>query len=86
VSHSRNINEGGKKYLSAELKSMGVKYVPTEANFLYIPIEKAMAVYEKLLKMGVIIRPMGPNAIRVTIGLPEENSRFIEAFRTVVGP
>ena len=85
VSHSRNINEGGKKYLSAELESMGVKYVPTEANFLYIPIEKAMAVYEKLLKMGVIIRPMGPNAIRVTIGLPEENSRFIEAFRTVVG-
>ncbi|MBS1114786.1 MAG: hypothetical protein H6Q94_515, partial [Nitrospirae bacterium] len=38
-----------------------------------------------LMKMGVIIRPMGPHAIRVTIGLPEENRRFIAAFRTVVG-
>ena len=86
VSHSRNINEAGKTYLYSELDSLGVKYVPTEANFLYLPVEKATAVYESLLKMGVIIRPMGPQAIRVTIGLPEENRRFIEAFKTVVGP
>jgi len=59
--------------------------VPTEANFLYVTVEKSMALYESLMKMGVIIRPMGPHAIRVTIGLPEENRRFIEAFRTVVG-
>jgi histidinol-phosphate aminotransferase len=65
---------------------MGVKYVPTEANFIYIPVEKAMALYESLMKMGVIIRPMGPNAIRVTIGMPEENRRFIEAFKAVAGP
>jgi len=85
VSHSRNINEAGKTYLYSELDALGVTYVPTEANFLYIPVEKAMAVYEGLLKMGVIIRPMGPAAIRVTIGLPEENSRFIEAFKRVSG-
>jgi histidinol-phosphate aminotransferase len=86
ASRSKNINEAGKTYLYSELDALGVAYVPTEANFLYIPVEKAMAAYESLLKMGVIIRPMGPNAIRVTIGLAEENSRFIEAFRRVVGP
>jgi len=85
VSHSRNINETGKKFLYEELASIGVKYVPTEANFLYILVENAMAVYEGLMKMGVIIRPMGPNAIRVTIGLPEENKRFIDTFKTVAG-
>ncbi len=85
VSHSRNINEAGKKYLYKELGSIGVQYVPTEANFIYIPIEKAIAVYEGLMKMGVIIRPMGPKAIRVTIGLPEENKRFIETFKKVLG-
>jgi histidinol-phosphate aminotransferase len=85
VSHSRNINEAGKTYLYSKLDSLGVKYVPTEANFLYLPVEKAMAVYESLMKLGVIIRPMGPHAIRVTIGLPEENRRFIEAFKTVAG-
>jgi histidinol-phosphate aminotransferase len=86
ISHSKNINEAGKKYLYKELGAIGVKYVSTEANFVYIPVEKAMAVYESLMKMGVIIRPMGPNAIRVTIGLPEENKRFVEAFKTVIGP
>ena len=84
VTHSRNVNEAGKTYLYSELDAFGVTYVPTQANFLYIPVEKAMAVYESLLKMGVIIRPMGPGAIRVTIGLAEENSRFIEAFRKVI--
>jgi len=86
VSHSRNVNESGKKYLYNELDGLGVTYVPTEANFIYLPVENAMAVYEHLMKTGVIIRPMGPHAIRVTIGLPEENKRFIEAFRTVAGP
>jgi histidinol-phosphate aminotransferase len=37
---------------------------------------ESKAVYERLLKMGVIIRPMGPKKLRVTIGLPEENKRF----------
>lgn len=86
VAHSRNVNEAGKKYLYNGLDSLGVTYVPTEANFLYIPVQNARAVYNSLLKKGVIIRPMGPQAIRVTIGLPEENKRFIEAFRTVIGP
>lgn len=84
VAKSKSINETGKEYLYGELNSMGIKYVPTEANFIYIPFEGAMALYEKLLKLGVIIRPMGPDAVRVTIGLPEENRRFVEALKAVV--
>jgi len=81
---SRETNEAGKKYLYAELSSLGIAHVPTEANFIYIPYEGSMSLYEKLLKQGVIIRPMGPNAVRVTIGLPEENRRFIEALKAVI--
>ena len=84
VTKSRTTNETGKKYLYGELDSLGIKYVPTEANFIYIPFDGAAALYEKLLRQGVIIRPMGPNAVRVTIGLPEENRRFIEALKTVI--
>jgi len=86
ISHSRSVNEAGKKYLYEGLDSLGIRYVPTEANFLYMPVQNARDVYDGLLKKGVIIRPMGPQAIRVTIGLPEENRRFIEAFRAVIGP
>jgi histidinol-phosphate aminotransferase len=81
VAHSRSTNEAGKRYLYGELDSLGIKYVPTEANFIYIPFEGALSLYEKLLRQGVIIRPMGPNAVRVTIGLPEENRRFIDALK-----
>jgi histidinol-phosphate aminotransferase len=85
VSRSRQVNEAGKEYLYRELGALGLAFVPTEANFVYMRVEGALALYEKLLKKGVIIRPMGPNAVRVTIGLPEENERFIEALRAVMG-
>lgn len=85
VSRSRQVNEAGKEYLYKELSALGISFVPTEANFVYIPVGESAALYEKLLKLGVIIRPMGPKAVRVTIGLPEENRRFIGAFRTAMG-
>jgi len=83
VNRSKNANEGGKRFLYFQLDALGLKYVPTEANFIYIPVEDSMSVYEGLLKMGVIIRPMGPKAIRVTIGLPEENKRFIDSLKKI---
>ena len=59
--------------------------MPTEANFIYIIMDRdSRAVYEALLKQGVIVRPMGPKEIRVTIGLPEENKKFIKAMRRVM--
>lgn len=82
VEESRRINEEGKIYLYKELNSMGVKYLPTEANFIYIDIEgNAFQLYERFLKEGVIVRPMGHRNLRLTIGLPDENRRFIKVFR-----
>lgn len=79
------LNQEGKQYLYKALDGMGVRYVPSEANFIYIPLERdAMQIYNFMLKEGVIIRPVGPKEIRVTIGLPEENQRFIEAFKKVL--
>ena len=85
VGRSREINGEGKKYLYAELGEMGVKYVPTEANFIFMSTEKpAPELYESMLKMGVIVRPMGPEALRVTVGLPDENRRFINALKSAL--
>ncbi|MCL5063210.1 MAG: histidinol-phosphate transaminase [Nitrospiraceae bacterium] len=82
---SIEINEQGKKFLYRELDSMGITYVPTEANFVYMPLNTdSKNIYEALLRMGVIIRTVGPREIRVTIGLPEENERFIEALKIVI--
>ncbi|MDI6800813.1 MAG: histidinol-phosphate transaminase [Thermodesulfovibrionales bacterium] len=85
VKKSIEINEQGKQFLYRELDSMGLTYVPTEANFIYVSLDmQADEVYNALLRGGVIVRPVGPREIRVTIGLPEENKRFIEAIKTVI--
>lgn len=81
---SKEINEKGKNYLYKEFSNLGIVYCPTEANFIYIKIKDSMAVYDALLKKGIIVRPMGPSAIRVTVGLPEENERFISGLKEIL--
>ncbi|MFP4660686.1 MAG: histidinol-phosphate transaminase [Halanaerobiales bacterium] len=78
------VNEEGKKYLYKELEARNIDYVPTESNFILVNIEQdSIEVFNKLLKMGVIIRPgkpLGyPGHIRVTIGLAEENKIFLNS-------
>jgi len=86
IRKTREINALGKQYLYKELDAIGVNYVPTEANFIYVPLKQdAHALYTALLKQGVIVRPVGQHEIRVTIGLQEENKRFIDALKTVMG-
>ena len=80
--HSIEVNEEGKKFLYREFDALGLKYVPTEANFIYMPLGRdSKALFETMLRKGVIVRPAGPKEIRVTVGLPEENRRFIEALK-----
>jgi len=85
VERSRRLNLEGRQYLCGALESMGIKYVPSEANFLYLPTKgNAVELYEALLHEGVIVRPMGPDALRVTIGLPGENRRFMDVLGKVM--
>jgi histidinol-phosphate aminotransferase len=86
LAKTKLMNEKGKKYLYKELAALKIDYIPTDANFIYIQLKDNTApqIYDSHLRKGVIIRPMGNNAIRVTIGLPEENKRFIETMKTVV--
>lgn len=85
TARARRINEKGKKYLYRELKNMKIDFIPTEANFIYIILkdDTASQLYNDLLKHGVIVRPMGVREIRVTVGLPGENKRFIETLRRI---
>ena len=86
IEKSREINERGKEYLYTEFRSMGINYLPTEANFIYLTFDEDIAVrlYNDLLKEGVIVRPTGPRGMRVTIGLPVENERLAKVLRTVL--
>lgn len=76
-------NRAELRRLTAELDRLGVPWVPTQANFLLVETGDGAAVHGRLLRAGVITRPMDaygfPDHLRVTIGLPEENGRFVDA-------
>ena len=70
------------------LAGLGLKVAPSQANFLLVDAARPGAeVYDQLLRLGVIVRPMPAPIdtwLRVTMGLPEQNDRFLEAVRTVL--
>jgi histidinol-phosphate aminotransferase len=80
----------GRQWLYDHLVEMGLKTWPSQANFiLFKPPADANKVADQLLQHGVIVRPLAgfymPEHIRVTVGLPEENRRFIAALGEVLG-
>ncbi|MBW3625331.1 MAG: aminotransferase class I/II-fold pyridoxal phosphate-dependent enzyme [Armatimonadetes bacterium] len=85
VTRSREVNRQGRDTLTRELERRGMRAVPTQANFIYIDTARdARRLGEELLCRGVIVRVGDwifgdPTFIRVTIGTPEQNERFIEA-------
>lgn len=74
--------------LTEALRADGLAVVPSQANFVLVDVGRpGGAVYEALLKQGVIVRPMAPpleDFVRVTVGLPEENRVFLDALRRVL--
>ncbi|RPH49573.1 MAG: histidinol-phosphate transaminase [Desulfobacteraceae bacterium] len=76
-------------FMYRSLNNKGIKYFPTQSNFFLIDTAKnADDVFENMLKLGVIVRSMTsygyPGYIRVSIGLHEENVRFIKALEKVI--
>ena len=75
--------------LTRQLRELGYAPVESWANFLYIEAgEDASALGRRLQMNGVIVRPLtgswgARTAIRVTVGTPDENRKFIEAFKRV---
>ena len=80
----------GKRYLYRELDRMGILYVPSQANFVFIDFERdSEELFQALLREGIIIRPGKmwgyPTFARVTIGRMEDNRRFIKALKRILG-
>ncbi len=89
VDRSVAINAEGMKFLEDALSQLGLGAIPSAGNFLTVDFGRdAMPIYDALLHEGVIVRPIGvyglPNHLRVTIGTPDENARFIDALQKVL--
>jgi histidinol-phosphate aminotransferase len=85
VVQSRAMNQTEMARVRAGLVALGFQPLPSEANFLYFDVGRAgRPVFDALLREGVIVRHIEGPMLRVTIGLPEENTRMLDALKQVL--
>lgn len=89
VAKSRDLNEEELNFLTEELKKEGIYVVPSVTNFILVDFKKdAMEIYNKLLKEGIIVRPVKnynlPTCLRISIGKREENIKLLKALKKVL--
>ncbi len=83
VAKSFAANLQGLRQVEEGCKALGLEWIPSHGNFITVRVGKGAEVYKRLLKRGVIVRPVAnygmPEHLRVTIGTAEENERFLVA-------
>jgi histidinol-phosphate aminotransferase len=87
VQKARLLNQAERKRVTGALESRGLWVAPSQANFVLVDVKRpARAVYDALLKKGVIVRPFAslPTSLRVTLGTERENDRFLAALAEVL--
>lgn len=82
---SREYNTRELAFLRQGLAGLPVTVPPSQTNFVFIDTpKKAGWLFEELQKIGVIVRPVGAKAVRVSPGLREDNETFLEHFRRLI--
>lgn len=90
VARVRELTHRGLERLEQGLAELGLDSVPSDANFVLVDVaEDAEELHQRLLRRGVITRPLGAfgldHHLRVTAGTPEENERLLEALEAEIG-
>lgn len=84
VARRRRVNHNGRERIYEACRSLGVRYEPSEANFVCIEVPDGQATFDRLVKRGVIVRALGPSGmLRVTVGTLQEVETFVEALAAV---
>jgi histidinol-phosphate aminotransferase len=89
LSRSVDINRKGYEQLVSGFNQMKLDFIPSVGNFISVHIPgDIQALYQALLQSGVIVRPIGvygmPDHLRVSIGLPDENQRFLDVLEQLL--
>jgi len=85
---TRRLTIEGRHVLESAFAEMGLEYVPSQANFVLVKVGDGDAVFKALMQRGIIVRAMAsyklPEWIRVSVGLPEQNTRFLAELAEVL--
>ncbi len=89
VERTRRMVGAGRRFFERAFTALGLPFVESHANFMLLELGDAAEAAEALLRAGIITRPVAgyglPRHLRVTIGLPEENTRFVQTLAALLG-
>ncbi len=87
VARVQALTRAGMEQLQEGLAALSLPWIPSQGNFLSVEFPSARSMYQALLRRGVILRPLEvyemPHHLRVTVGLPRENRRFLRALAAI---
>ncbi len=85
---TKRVVDEGRAYLQEQLAELKIRFVPGVANFVMANVGDACAVFEKLLRRKVIVRPLKgyglPEWVRISVGTMEQNRELIAALKHVM--
>jgi len=84
---TRELARQGREYFEREFTGMGLEYVPSVANFVLVRVGDGKAVFEAMLRRGIILRSMGsyglPEWVRISVGTMDQNHRCMKELKTL---
>ena len=85
---TKRVVDEGRAYLHEQFAKMKIPFVPGTANFVMVRVGDGHAVFEKLLRQGIIVRPLKaynlPEWVRISVGTMEENKKLVAALKKVM--
>src|SRR5262249_37470764 len=85
---TKRLTDEGRGYFACEFASLGLRFIPSVANFILVHVGDGRAIFEAMLRKGVIVRALGgynlPEWVRISIGTMEQNRQCIDALREVL--
>jgi histidinol-phosphate aminotransferase len=85
----REVSSERKRY-GESFKRMGLEYIESQANFIFVRVGSSDDVTEALMRRGLIVRPGSvfgcPEWVRITVGVPEENSLLLDTLLKILAP
>ncbi len=83
-------NRRGRDYLGRSLTELGLKYLPSHANFLLVEVGDGAHFVDGLMQQGIRVKPMAryqlPHHIRISVGLPQQNWALVQALHRLLNP
>lgn len=85
---TRKMVREGRRFLYRHFDELGLRYVPSQTNFILVNVGDGRSFYEKLLKFGIVVRDMSvwklDAFVRITIGTMEENKRLVRVLKKIL--